>query len=225
MELFEENGYLFLKKVYSTELITHYIELIQQLWASQNLESHIYKKYDVENEYLIVNNTYSKLNNYIKQQHYYLPVVDNRYGHNRSTDAGMYDIFNIQKLIPETLEYFEVDVMSAILEKITKKKWKYHRVNLQILRNVGSPQAFHYDNHEKNIKFTLYLSEIDDDSKGAPMFIEKSHIEKRNIKQRDMHTFYGNPGDVLISYQQGYHKKTPQYNSTSYYLVFHFLEK
>ena len=44
MEVFEENGYLFLKKVYSTELITHYIELIHQLWASQNLESHIYKK-------------------------------------------------------------------------------------------------------------------------------------------------------------------------------------
>ena len=54
MELFEENGYLFLKKVYSSELITHYIELIHQLWASQNLESHIYKKYDVENEHLIV---------------------------------------------------------------------------------------------------------------------------------------------------------------------------
>ena len=225
MDLFEDNGYLFLKKVYPNEIIKHYQELISKLWMEQNLESHIYKKYDVENEYLIVNNTYSKLNNYIKQQYYYLPVVDNRYCHNRITDAGMYDIFNIHKLIPETFEYFNIDVMTCILEKITNKKWNFLRVNLQILRNVNNPESFHYNNHEKNIKFTIYLSDINNEINGAPVFIEGTHNDKKNFKQKDIKTFLGKEGDVLISYQQGFHKKTPQFNTISYYLVFNFIEK
>lgn len=33
-------------------------------------------------------------------QYYYLPVIDNRGGHNRITDVGMIDFYNAEKLFP-----------------------------------------------------------------------------------------------------------------------------
>ena len=225
MDIFNEVGYLFLKKVYNDSVINNYNLLINQFWHEHNIESHIYKKYDVETDYFIVNNTYSKLNNFIKQQYYYLPVIDNRYSHNRSTDSGMIDIFNIHKLIPETMEYFDIDVMLSILKKITSKNWKFFRVNLQICRNVANPDIYHFDNYENTIKFSIYLSEIDNNDKGPPTFIEGTHLDKKNFKNQDIKIFLGNPGDLLISYQNGFHKKISQKNAVSNYLVFTFVEK
>ena len=223
---FNDTGYLFLKKVYNETIISNYNQLINQFWINHNVDSHIHKKYDVETDYFIVNNTYSKLNNFIKQQYYYLPVIDNRYGHNKNTDSGMIDFFNIEKLIPETLEYFDIDVMLSILYKITHKKWKFFRVNLQLCNNVSSPNSYHYDSSNENIiKFSIYLSEVDTNDKGALSYIENTHINKKNFKQKDIKIFLGNPGDILISYQNGFHKKTIQKNSISNYLVFNFIEK
>lgn len=225
MEIFNDVGYLFLKKVYDDKTINNYNQLINQFWVNNNIDSHIHKKYDVEMENFIVNNTYSKLNNFIKQQYYYLPVIDNRYGHDKVVDAGMIDIFNIQKLIPETLEYFNTDVMISILQKITNKKWKFFRVNLQICNNVSNANSYHFDNTDNIIKFSIYLSEIDTNDKGALVYIENTHINKKNFKNKDIKIFLGNPGDLLISHQSGFHKKTNQKNSISNYLVFNFIEK
>ncbi len=224
MEEFEENGYLFLKEVYQKENIDNYIILINQFLINNNIKSHLNKRYDVKENNFYVNNTFNTLNSFQKQQYYYLPVIDNRGSHNRITDVGVIDIFNINKLIPETLEYFNIDVMLSILKKITNKNWKLFRINLQIYDNVRNPESFHYDNFEENIKFSIYLSDLIDNN-GSLVYIKNSHRYKKNIKQSNSKIFSGRKGDLLISYQNGFHKKLAQNNSISYYLVFNFLIK
>ena len=225
MDKFEENGYLFLNNVYSKDVIKNYTDLISEFLVNNNIKSHLDKRYDVKEEKFYVNNTFSSLNSFNKQQYYYLPVIDNRGSHNRTTDVGLIDIFNVHKLIPDTLKLFNIDVMINILKKITNKNWKFFRVNLQINNNVTNPNSFHFDNFEKNIKFSIYLNDISDNSKGPLVFIEKSHNNKKNIKASNNRIFYGKEGDVLISYQNGFHKKIAQNNYISYYLVFNFVDK
>lgn len=225
MDKFETNGYLFLKDVYNIELINNYNNLINQFLITNNIKAHLNKRYDVKENNLFVNNTFNSLNSFQKQQYYYLPVIDNRGCHNRITDAGMIDIYNINKLIPETSEYFDIEVMKNILKKITNKDWKLFRINLHICDNVKNTGSFHFDNFEKTIKFSIYLSDIIENSDGPLVFIEKSHNNKNNIKHSDTKIFNGKKGDLLISYQNGLHKKLGQNNSLSYYLVFNFVLK
>ena len=175
MDSFEENGYLFLKKVYNENTINEYINLINQFLISNNIKSHLNKRYDVKETNFYVNNTFNTLNSFHKQQYYYLPVIDNRGTHDRITDSGMIDIFNVYKLIPQTLEFFDVEVMKSILKKITNNDWKLFRVNLHICDNVNNTGSFHFDNFEKTIKFSIYLSEVTENASGPLVFIEKSH--------------------------------------------------
>lgn len=225
MDKFEEYGYLFLKDVYKKELINDYINLVNQFLIINNIKSHLNKRFDVKEENFYVNNTFNTLNSFHKQQYYYLPVIDNRGTHDRITDLGMIDIFNINKLIPETLKYFDIDVMKSILKKITSKDWKIFRINLHICDNVKNTSSFHFDNYEKTIKFSIYLNDIKEKSDGPLVFIEKSHNNKNNIRNNDTKIFYGSKGDLLISYQNGFHKKLIQNNSLTYYLVFNFILK
>jgi predicted RNA-binding protein Jag len=59
---------------------------------------------------------------------------------------------------------------------------------------------------------------------GPPVYIEKTHNIKNEIKNEDIKTFLGNKGDVLISFQNGLHRKLPQKNSTTGYLIFNFIQ-
>ena len=202
-----------------------YNNLINLFLINNNIKSHLNKRFDVIEKNFYVNNTFNTLNSFHKQQYYYLPVIDNRGSHDRITDSGMIDIFNINKLIPETLNYFNTEVMKSILKKITDKDWKLFRVNLHICDNVNNTGSFHFDSFEKTIKFSIYLSDVKENGSGPLVFIEKSHNIKNNIKQKDTKIFYGNKGDLLVSYQNGFHKKLIQNNSLTYYLVFNFVLK
>ena len=153
-------------------------------------------------------------------QYYYLPVFDNRSGHNRITDKGVIDVFNIHKILPSINEIINLDLILTILQKLTKKDWKFLRINLQINNNVINPNNYHYDNNEI-IKFTIYLNDINEINGGGISFITNSHITNK-FNSKNIKNFYGNCGDVLISYQNGLHKKLPQLNSINYFLVLNF---
>ena len=135
----------------------------------------------------------------------------------------MLDIYNIHKLFPNLYKIFDLDLILSLLLKITGKKWKLLRNNIQICSNVTNPISFHFENIEECVKYVIYLSDINDDTGGAPMYIEKTHNIKNNIKNENIKTFNGNKGDVLISFQNGIHKKLPQKNNTSGFLVFNFI--
>jgi len=136
----------------------------------------------------------------------------------------MIDIYNVHKLLPEIYEYFDVNLLETILNKITDKRWKFLRNNVQICMNVNNPCSFHFDNIDKSIKVTIYLSDIISNEYGPPVYVEESHINKSNIKNEQIKTFLGNKGDILISFQNGFHRKLPQNNTTVGFLVFNFIE-
>ena len=188
-----------------------------------NIYLHLKKRHDVSEELYFVNNTYTSLNSYNKMQYYYLPVIDNRGSHNRTNDVGMIDIYNVDKLIPSLYNNIDINLILTIINKISDTKWKLLRTNIQICSNVSNPTSFHFENTDKCIKFTIYLSDIINDDYGPPVFIEKTHIIKNNFKNDDIKKFNGNKGDVLISYQNGIHRKLPQKNTTVGFLVLNFI--
>lgn len=219
---FNQKGSLFLNSVYSLEVIEEFNKDIRDFMNNNNIYQHLKKRHDVVEDNFFVNNTYTSLDNYKKIQYYYLPVIDNRGGHNRITDVGMIDIYNADKLIPSILTYFDINLILTILQKTTGIKWKLLRTNIQICNNVMNPNSFHFENIDKCIKYTIYLSDILTIDNGAPIYIEKTHNIKNNIKNDDIKTYLGKKGDVLISFQNGLHRKMPQKNNTSGFLVFNF---
>jgi hypothetical protein len=220
---FNEKGCLFLKSVYTLDLIENLNRDIREFMTNNNIYIHLKKRHDVTEEKFYVNNTYTTLDNYKKMQYYYLPVIDNRGSHNRINDIGMIDIYNADKLLQNIYSYFDLELMLTLLFKITGNKWKLLRTNIHICSNVTNPSSFHFENTDKCIKYIIYLSDVLSEDYGPPLFIEGSHLIKNNIKNESIKTFLGNKGDVLISSQNGLHRKLPQKNSTVGYLVINFV--
>ena len=220
---FNDKGYLFLNNVYSLENIEEINKSINEFIKQNNIYTHLTRRYDVTEDTFFVNNTYTSLDNYKKMQYYYLPVIDNRGSHNRITDVGMIDFYNAEKLFPNIKNIFNIDVLLSILFKITGTKWKLLRINIQICSNVSNPNSFHFENIDKCIKISIYLSDIISEDCGAPVYIENTHIIKNNIKNEYIKTFFGKKGDMLISFQNGIHRKMPQKNYNSGFLVFNFV--
>jgi hypothetical protein len=220
---FNEKGCLFLKSVYTLDLIENLNRDIREFMTNNNIYIHLKKRHDVTEEKFYVNNTYTTLDNYKKMQYYYLPVIDNRGSHNRINDIGMIDIYNADKLLKNIYSYFDLELMLTLLFKITGNKWKLLRTNIHICSNVTNPSSFHFENTDKCIKYIIYLSDVLSEDYGPPLFIEGSHLIKNNIKNESIKTFLGNKGDVLISSQNGLHRKLPQKNSTVGYLVINFV--
>lgn len=221
---FNEKGYLFLENVFSLDKIEQLNQEILHFMNKNNIYIHLKKRHDVSEDIFFINNTYTSLDNYKKMQYYYLPVIDNKGSHNRINDIGMIDFYNADKLFLN-ISLFEIQLLETILFKITEKKWKLLRTNIQICSNVQNPCSFHFENIDKCIKITIYLSDIYNDECGPPVYIEKTHNIKNNIKNGDIKTFLGKKGDVFISFQNGLHRKLPQKNYTSGFLVFNFIEK
>jgi len=220
---FNEKGCIFLNSVFSLDIIESFNKDIRDFMAKNQIYLHLKKRHDVTEDTFFVNNTYTSLDNYKKMQYYYLPVIDNKGSHNRSTDVGMIDIYNADKLFPNIHHIFDINLVNTLLYKITGQKWKLLRTNIQICSNVTNPNSFHFENTEKCIKFTIYLSDILNQESGPPIYIERTHNIKNDIKNDDIKTFLGKKGDVLISLQNGLHRKLPQKNYTCGFLVFNFV--
>jgi hypothetical protein len=217
-------GYVFLKSVISLEKIDQINNDINKFFINNNIQAHLNKREDSITEHFYVNNTFNQLNSFVKQQHYYLPVIDNRSSHDRIIDKGMIDIFNVHRLIPYINELIDVNILLDILNKLTQKEWKLQRINLHIYNNVNNTNNYHYDNFEETIKCTVYLHDIKELNEGPLSFIEGTHKNKHFSNKQIKH-FYGNAGDIFLSYQQGFHRKLPQKNSINYILVFNFINK
>lgn len=221
---FNKKGYVFLSSVFNSDIIQRFNDYLKNFMVKNNIYIHIKKRHDVVEDTYFVNNTYTSVDTYQKIQYYYLPVIDNRGSRNRSNDIGMIDIYNAHKLLPDIYTYFDINLLKTIINKITGGKWKLLRNNVQICSNVVNPSSFHFENIEKCIKVTIYLSDVINNDYGPPMYIEESHINKNNIKNDKIKTFLGNKGDILISFQNGLHRKLPQNNTTVGFVVFNFVE-
>ena len=220
MDDLNKNGCILLRSVYNINQMNKILDEFIQFYIGNNIQEELNKREDVSKQFYYVNNTYNLLNCYEKMQYYYLPVFDNRQGHNRIVDIGVIDIFNINKLLGSIHEIIEIEVLLSIINKLTNKEWKFLRMNLQINNNVKNPNQYHYMDKEI-IKVSILLNKINENNGGGISYILGSHINKK-ISNNNMKNFYGNAGDVFISYQNGYHKKMPQQNSIYYFLNLFF---
>jgi len=221
---FNKKGYVFLGSVFDQDVIQQFNDYLKDFMVKNEIYTHIKKRHDVAEAMYFINNTYTAVDTYQKIQYYYLPVIDNRGSRNRTTDVGMIDIYNVHKLLPDIYKYFDITLLTTILNKITGGKWKFLRNNVQICSSVINPSSFHFENIEKCIKVIIYLSDVINNDYGPPVYVEESHINKNNIKNEKIKTFLGNKGDILISFQNGLHRKLPQNNTTVGFLVFNFIE-
>jgi hypothetical protein len=222
---FNNTGSLLLKSVYTSDIINEFNIILKDFMVKNDIYIHLKKRHDVIENIFFVNNTYTSLDSYQKMQFYYLPVIDNRGSHNRSNDVGMIDIYNVDKLIPEIIKYFDISLFQSLLYKLTGSKWKLLRTNIHLCNNVINPNSYHFDNTDKCIKINIFLSDVKSLDDGPIVYINETHLIKNNIKNENIKIYMGNKGDILISFQNGFHRKLPQKNNNTVgYLVFNFIE-
>jgi hypothetical protein len=211
--MLEMQGCIFLKDVIDRSVIEQFNIKMNNYFTKSQVMMYLNKPMDMDLEDFYVNNTYSQMNNFEKNVRYNKPVVENRGAKNRVNDINAYDFHQAQKLFPDLLETFNVKTFEAILNKTTSSRWKFDRANIHISNHVTNPIGFHSDGLKDVIRVMIYLSDIPETSYGTPSFIQYSHtpVGKANgIKREYIKTFTGTKGDVLISYENGLHRKLPQ---------------
>ena len=226
MENFNINGLICLRDVYKKKDIKNFINMVNNYFRFEN----IYRKIRLRNDYngsdYYINNEYRLINSFNKALFYPKPVIDVRGNRDANVDKGMLDIFNVDKLFPTLNDIFNKDVILTIVNKLSNKNLKLQRINLHISNNVQNPSQFHFDQNGF-IKYSIFLTDVSDAMAGPNVYIKKSHLKnnRKKISDEDIELIYGNIGDVLISYQTGYHKKLKQSSGNlTAYLVYNFTE-
>jgi hypothetical protein len=189
---------------------------------------YLQKPMDMDLEHFYVNNTYSQMDNFEKNIRYQKPVIENRGAKNRTNDIGAYDFHQAQKLFPNLLDIFQIKTLESILQKTTSSRWRFDRANIHISNNVKNPIGYHSDGLKDEIRVMIYLSDLPDTTYGIPSFIQSSHTptgRANGIKRDDIKTFVGSKGDILISYENGLHRKLPQTSaSINGFVCIHFVK-
>ncbi len=228
-KILENQGYIFLQNVYDRDIIEQFNLSMNDYFTKNNVMMYLHKPMDMDLENFYVNNTYSQMDNFEKNIRYQKPVFENRGAKNRVNDIGAYDFHQAQKLFPNLLEIFQIKTLEAILNKTTSSHWRFDRANIHISNNVKNPIGFHSDGLKDSIRVMIYLSDLPNIDNGTPSFISYSHTNSgkaNGIKKEYIKTFTGNKGDVLISYENGFHRKLPQnINCINGFVCIHFVKK
>ena len=226
--ILESQGYIFLKNVFPRAVIEEFNAQMNAYFTKNHVMMYLGKPMDMDIEEFYVNNTYSQMDNFEKNIRYQKPVIENRGAKNRVNDIGAYDFHQAQKLFPHLLEIFQIKTLEAILQKTTSSRWRFDRANIHISNNVKNPIGYHSDGLKDSIRVLIYLSDLEDVSYGVPSFIQYSHTpvgRANGIKKEDIKTFPGSKGDLLISYENGLHRKLPQTTSSiNGFVCLHFVK-
>ncbi len=226
--ILETQGYIFLRNVFPRTMIEEFNTQMNSYFTKHQVMMYLQKPMDMDLEDFYVNNTYSQMDNFEKNIRYQKPVIENRGAKNRSNDIGAYDFHQAQKLFPDLLEIFQIKTLEAILQKTTSSRWRFDRANIHISNNVKNPIGYHSDGFKDEIRVMIYLSDLPDTTYGTPSFIQNSHTpagRANGIKRDDIKTFNGSKGDVLISYENGLHRKLPQTSaSINGFVCIHFVK-
>lgn len=217
---FETKGQLFLQSVYPEDNINSFNKELKDFFVKNSIYVHLQKNYDINEDKFYINNTYTLLTNNHKIQYYYSPVINNRGSINRINDLGFIEIVNADKLFRNLSLYFDIDLISKLVHKISSQSWKLESINIEIYNNVTNPNSFKYE--EKRLKAIVFLSTIQTDDAGTYTYIDKTNNNKMEMKNENVNKFYGKGGDLLLMDTSGYHKIIPQTNCTSVYLVFYY---
>ena len=139
------NGYVFIKNVYERQNVEAFARDINSFLAREHIFSKLSSRQDIKNNKYYINNEYRLINSFSKMLHYSVPVINVRGNKDINVDEGMIDIFNVNELIPNFNEYFNVNVIHNVIQKLTNERWELQRINLQLCNSVRKPNIFHHD--------------------------------------------------------------------------------
>lgn len=220
------NGHQFLKNVIPKDNIDKLNQELNKLLREEYIFTKINSKQDFSGKKYYVNNKFKMLNSFQKIQFYRVPVFDIGGNRDTITDKGQVTVYNIDRLLPNLKDYVNENLLQTLIFKLTNIRWELKRVSLRLSNNVSNPMKLHKDDQETCLKCTIYLSDIIPRENGSNIFVEKSHLsEKYKNILKNKKIFQGNKGDLLISFQNGYHSRKPNNNSIIGYLTYYFIPK
>ncbi len=158
-------------------------------------------------------------------------VTFNYRGQNQNgADAGMLDIFYIDKLI-DKINKIDQEPIINLLKNVTGQEVIPLRCNAYLNYGIENTRDFHIDNTQPVVyKAFIYLTDVPDVSYGPYSFIKKSHrfsfytylnlfknlFSKQNstdmphYNSKNIVNAIGNKGDLILSNQNGIHRGLPQ---------------
>jgi hypothetical protein len=177
---------------------------------------------------LLVQGYEVRLNSYAALAEYDRPVVTVRQG----ADAGMVDVFNVDRLAGEGAS----DVRAPFENTQLLKLLQHHgegltpaNLNMYLNRGITATRGFHVDNFETNLKGFVYLSNVSSLNSGPYCYVTGSHRDDAwRQANRAISTHCAAPteaplvdpgrvvpvlapaGSLVISDQSGVHRGMPQ---------------
>jgi hypothetical protein len=222
----DKDGFIFLSGVYPTREIEYCNKELNFTLGEEYIFTKVNSKQDFANDKYYVNNTNSLVNTYSKMQYYKVPVLNIGGNKDTFTDKGLIDIYNADRIFPFLEKYFDIELMQSILRKLTDIEWIHYKTNCKFSHNVQNPAKVHQDNQETCIKFCIYLSDILEVDQGSNIVVYKSHRDINRINnKKNLRYFTGQKGDVLISFQNAFHGRNPNYGSLVAYCTYYFVPK
>jgi len=222
--MLDDKGYVFLKGVVKEDIINYTNGQINNYMKTEHIFTKINSKEDVKDDKYYVNNNFQNLNTFPKIQFFRTPVFNVCGKRDTVTNNGLLEVYNPERIMTFLDGTVDMKLVTTILKKLTGVQWKFSRMNLKFMNNVVKPQRVHVDDQETCIKFCIYLSHVNDINQGPNIYIEGSHKDEKAVHDRNkIKVFNGNKGDVLVSYQNGYHGKAPNPNTITAYLTLYFV--
>ena len=96
----------------------------------------------------------------------------------KGADAGMVDVFNIDRLIGEDREALRAPFLQDWLLKLISEKDETltpDNMNLYLNRGIEKTRGFHADSYRQNLKGFVYLSDVTGLGDGPYCFVRRSH--------------------------------------------------
>ena len=224
MNKLNEKGYVFLSNVVKEDIIQYTNSQINNFIKDEHIFTKINCREDIKEDKYYVNNNYSILNSFNKIQYYRTPVFNVGGNKDTITNKGLIEVYNPERIMTFLNNTIDINLIKLILKKLTNINWKYQRMNLKLSNNVVKPENTHNDDQETCLKCCIYLSDIIDENYGPNIYIEGSHINRENIHdRRNIRVFNGKKGDILISFQNGYHARLANQGMITAYLTLYFV--
>ena len=224
MDSLNERGYVFLKSVVKDDIIAYTNAQINNFIKDEHIFTKMNSREDIKSDKYYVNNNYSVLNSFNKIQFYRTPVFNVGGNKDTVTNKGLIEVYNPERVMTFLNNTIDTTLIKTIMKKLTNIDWKFSRMSLKFSNSVLKPEKVHNDDHETCLKCCIYLTDVLDYNCGPNVYIEGSHQDNENIHDRSkIKVFNGKKGDILISFQNGYHGRLANPNLITAYLTLYFI--
>jgi hypothetical protein len=154
-----------------------------------------------------------------------------RIDRSRGYDAGMIDIFHVDRAVPVLATLPGREDLAAIVSQAAGRSFGAHHVNAYVNRGVDRPRPLHADSYRGQYKAFLYLTDVTRPADGPYRFVPGSHRPGlvHRTARRLVNRLRGHPitdallaelhpaaslfaprGTLIISDQSGIHGGHPQ---------------